>query len=116
MTSGVLFEYDAVLHAHRGETLLVEACVEDTCDNVRVTRHDRRHAMVVAPDLIKDDTPVAVTLTISSPSGDIAFQGRRTVHPVKSQPNGPDCPPTAWFAQVYASGTDNLPERGPYSD
>jgi hypothetical protein len=30
------------------------------------------------------------------------------VTPVKSQPNGPHCPPTAWNAQLIASGTDTL--------
>lgn len=64
--------------------------------------------MVVAPDLVTDSSPVPVTLTISAPSGDIVYEGKLTARPVRSQPNGPGCPPIAWSAQVFASGTHTL--------
>jgi hypothetical protein len=56
--TGVLFEFDDVLTAHPGETLLVDACVKDTCDSLRVTRRDRQHGLGVAPDLVKDSSPL----------------------------------------------------------
>jgi hypothetical protein len=64
--------------------------------------------MVVGGGLIKDETPVRVSLTISTPKGDVVYKGRVVAHPVKLQPNGPSCPPTAWSAQVFASGTHEL--------
>jgi hypothetical protein len=111
--SGVVFEFRPVLRAHHGEILLVRACVKETCKSLRVSRHERQHGMVVAPDLIKDDSPIPVSLMISSPNGDIAYEGRLTAHPVKSQPNGPGCPPITWSAQVFASGKDKLRQIDP---
>jgi hypothetical protein len=93
--------------------LLVEACVQETCDRLQVTRHRRQHGILVGSDVIKDNSPVPVSLMISSPSGEIAFHGRLTVHPVKSQPNGPGCPPTAWSTTVFASGTGKLRQGDP---
>jgi hypothetical protein len=86
----------------------VRACVKETCDSLHIGQHRRQHGMVVGADLIKDGAPVPVSLTISTPKGNVVYKGRLTAHPVKSQPNGPSCPPTAWSAQVFASGTDQL--------
>ncbi|MBF4768345.1 hypothetical protein ISU10_11260 [Nocardioides agariphilus] len=109
--SGVGFVFSEVVAAHPGEVLRVEACVEDTCETRRATEQRPHNGMRVAPDLLQDTSPVPVTLTVSTTDGDIVYQGRLTVQPVKSQPNGPDCPPTEWVADVVASGTDVLQQE-----
>jgi hypothetical protein len=40
--SGVMFDVSEVLKAHPRQALLVRACVEDTCDSLRVGRHRRQ--------------------------------------------------------------------------
>jgi hypothetical protein len=109
--SGVGFVFSEVVAAHPGEVLRVEACVEDTCETLRATERRPHNGIRVAPDLLRGGSPVTVTLTISTTDGDIVYQGRLTVQPVKSQPNGPDCPPTDWVADVVASGTDVLQQE-----
>ena len=110
---GVGFVFAEVVAAHPGDVLRVEACVEETCETRRATQQSPHNGMVLAPALLQDSGPVPVTLTISSTDGGIVYQGRLTVHPVKSQPNGQNCPPTAWVANVFASGTDELEQRDP---
>lgn len=114
--SGIAFEFDEVLAAHPGESLQVEACVEDTCDTLEVGRHKPQHGLMLGQDLVTDDSPVPITLTVTNRQGDTVYEGGLTANPVKLQPNGPDCPPTAWSAQVFASGTHGLRQIGQPSD
>ena len=67
-------------------------------------------------DGITDETPVAVTLTISRRDGEVVYSGQTTAHPEEHQFNGRGCDPTTWTAQVVASGTHNLREVGPSED
>lgn len=50
---------------------------------------------------------VTVSVTISA-GGRPLFSGRTTTTTVKSQPNGPNCPPTAWLAGVVAHANGAL--------
>ena len=106
--SGVAFDFKDVLRAHPGQDLQVRACVRDTCNDLRVRRHSRQPEFVVGSDVVVDGSPVRVSLRISTLKGDNVYNSRVTVIPVVSEPNSPDCPPTAWMAAVSASGTQNL--------
>jgi hypothetical protein len=110
-SSGVSFEFNSVVTAHEGQLLLVTACVRSTCQDLRVTNGDPQTGLVVGADVVTDSKPVPVSLTITTRRGDTVFQASQVARPVKSQPNGPRCPPTAWVAQLVASGADTLQQR-----
>jgi hypothetical protein len=110
-TSGASFEFQAVLRQHPAEHLLVKACVMSDCEHLRVGPHERQHGLVVGSEAMSDDTPVFVSLTISSASGDVVYNAHRVALPVKVEPNGSGCPPTAWTAQLLASGAHLLEQQ-----
>lgn len=109
--SGVTFEYAPVLVGHRNETLLVDACVSTTCENLTLGRDNHQLGIGVAPEQMKDVTPIPVSLRITTPSGATLYEGQATARPELLEPNGPECEPHAWSAQLFASGSSRLRQK-----
>lgn len=108
---GVMFEYAEVLVGHRNETMLVRACVQEACEDLTLGRDNHQHGVTVGAELLHDGSPVEASLRIATPSGNTLFKSRMTAHPELFEPNGPNCEPHTWSAQLYASGTDRLRQR-----
>lgn len=109
--SGVTFEYAPVLVGHRNETLLVEACVSKTCERLTLGRDNHQHGIGVAPEHMEDATPIPVSLTIMTQSGTTLYEAHSTARPELLEPNGPECEPHAWSAQLFASGSSRLRQK-----
>lgn len=109
--TGVSFEYAPVLVGHRNETLLVEACVSTTCEHLTLGRENHQHGIGVAPEQMGDATPIPVSLRITTPSGATLYEGHSTARPELLEPNGPECEPHAWSAQLFASGSSRLRQK-----
>ncbi len=107
--SNVQVGYEKVLRAGPSRDVTVEACVGTVCHTVHEPAGTtQRSAQAIGGGGIHDATPITVRLTITEDSGKTLFRGDTEVTPQKLQPNGPDCPPTAWVARVDASGKHTL--------
>lgn len=109
--TGVTFEYAQVLVGHRNETLLVEACASTTCEHLTLGRDNHQHGIGVDPENMRDATPIPVSLRITTPSGATLYEGHSTARPELLEPNGPECEPHAWSAQLFASGDSRLRQK-----
>jgi hypothetical protein len=106
-SSGIQIVYADVLRRHH-QAVTVRACVSDVCRGEIVPSGQHRLSVIAfGQQVLHDGTPAAVSLTISGPAGEL-FRGETVVTPNGAQPNGPDCPPTAWGGQVVATGQHTL--------
>ena len=103
VASGVQVDFSDIRGAHRSQGLDVTACVGNArCQTLRGARSPVWAGVIPGAD------PVQVRVRIVTPGGRPLFRGHTRVTPVKVQPNGPDCPPTAWLARVVATGRHTL--------
>jgi hypothetical protein len=86
----------------------VTTCVDDRCVTQRGPTADRRlRRMWIGGDL--DSTnPVTVRVVVRDSNQDLVFDGHTTVTPVKHQPNGAGCEPTAYVGAVRGDGRHTL--------
>lgn len=108
--SGINFNYESVLAGTVARAATVEACIDGDC-TARTIQNRRDSLVFVEDDTLQDDTPVLVTLTVTTETGEVVFDDHTEVVPAKSQPNGAGCDPTAYQAQVTAAG-DALTAEG----
>lgn len=107
-TGGISFDYRSVLARHPGIALTVTACVRADCIQLKVGTRHRQYAVLAGHSTVTDAAPVPVSLTIVNQQQHVVFQGSTTVLARKMQPNGPQCPPTAWFGQVITGRGNDL--------
>lgn len=96
--SGIEFVFESVVPQNAGRGITAEACVADTCESEAV--NPSSPWLVVGRDTLTDDSAVTVTLTIRDADNLKLFEGATTLSPTRLQPNGPGCPPIAWYGQV----------------
>ena len=103
--SGVSFDLSRV--TPREGLALVHACVRSKCEDqtVALTQNDR---ITVVDDTLDGPGPVAVTLVIRTQQRKMIFTASGQVVLKKAQPNGPKCPPTAWYRSVLATPPGDL--------
>lgn len=110
-TSGVTFDLRQIL-AHQQDRVRVRACVEDTC--VTHTASPLRSGYVEVDDpAISGPATVSASLTVTDLSGRPIFDATADAELQKIQPNGPDCPPTAYTALVTAAPDGQLVQKQP---
>jgi hypothetical protein len=105
--SGIRVVYERALRGHPGR-LTVKACAGGECQTVDAVDASHQPLLIVGGHQVKDATPVPVRVTVVDQTGREVFQGHTRVTPHKVQPNGPDCPPTAWVGSVVATGRHTL--------
>lgn len=90
-----------------GSRITVQVCVAGKCTTA-TAEYDVSVPMAVANPGISSAAPISITATVRDAAGKVLVLKRRlTVTPVKSQPNGPGCEPTGYFA------TADVALRGP---
>jgi len=105
--SQLAFNFNSVVSQHPNERLRVRACVDDVCRST-VFRKGQFPSVAFGEDVITDDEPRPVTLTIVDERSQVVFDGATTATPRKRQVNGDGCSPTTWQARVDTSGTSDL--------
>jgi len=105
--SGVSFSIDPVLGGVKG-TVRVHACVEDSCITEKFGTHNASPRVFVPYPSATSAGTVDAVLTIEDSSGHTVFDGTATALLHINQPNGPDCPPTAYQASVTATESGTL--------
>lgn len=99
--------FESVAAAQPDQRLKVEVCVDDTCKK-RTVRPHQHPSMAFGEDVITDDQPREVSVTILDETGQTVFDGASTVTPRKRQVNGQGCEPTTYVANVATSGPSGL--------
>ena len=97
--SGVSFDFSQV--APRIGPVLLHACVRTKCRDETVDPGVNTK-IIVTDDTLDGPGPVAVTLVVRSSAQKVIFNANADVALKKTQPNGPKCPPTAWYGSVSA--------------
>lgn len=97
--SGVSFDFSQI--APRIGPVLLHACVRTKCRDETIDP-DATTKILVTDDTLDGPGPVAVTLVIRSSAQKVIFNESAEVALKKTQPNGPKCPPTAWYESVSA--------------
>ena len=105
-TSGVTFDVSQIT-ADRTGHVHVRACVEGSCVT-RIASATRWNQVPVNDPLIAGPGSVSVHLTITEPNGRSIFDETTEIQLHILQPNGPDCPPTAYVAAVAATPDGQL--------
>lgn len=105
-TSGVTFDLSQIL-ANRAGHVHVRACVEGSCVT-RLASADRWNYVPVNVPSITGPRSVSVQLTVTDFGGRSIFDSTGDVRLHMFQPNGPDCPPTAYAAAVAATPEGQL--------
>ena len=96
----------------RSAPLVVEVCVGRTCTTATSTG-DSTARILVGNAAITSDGPTDLTVAIRSMDGKVVMPVTHVVtHPRKYQPNGPDCEPTVYVADVSA-GSSGVVEVSP---
>jgi hypothetical protein len=105
----VQIDYAGVLRLHP-QTLSVRACVENDCTvQIIPSGRNRLSTVTLGQGALHAGHAAAVTLAITDNAGHDVFAGDVGVTPDEGQPNGSNCP-TAWIAQVVATGSHTLKE------
>lgn len=96
----------------RSAPLVVEVCVSTTCTTTTSVA-DSTAPLFLVNDAVTSDGPTALTVAIRSQDGKTLVPVTHLVtHPRKHQPNGPDCEPTVYVADVTA-GVRGVVETDP---
>jgi hypothetical protein len=100
--STVTVDTSGVVAGQKG-LLSVHFCVNTECRNYH-READRLEVLGLSDPSADDEGPVAITLQIVSENGtgEIVFAGGARVPLTMSQPNGPDCEPTAYSTSLVA--------------
>jgi hypothetical protein len=106
----VRFAIDAIL-ANTSESLQLHACVERSCVNQTITTASRQTELTVDDPSLMTPRLVRVLLQVDDSSGHQIFNATTDVQLHKVQPNGPDCPPTAYVGSVAATAAGQLEEQ-----
>ena len=95
-TSGVVAGQNGLLSVH--------FCVNLKCRNYHRTA-DRVQVLQMNDSSVADEELVAITLQIvnGNGAGEIVFAGGAKVPVTRTQPNGPDCEPTAYTTSLVAN-------------
>jgi hypothetical protein len=95
-TSGVVAGQKGLLSVH--------FCVNLECRNYHRTA-DRLQVLQMDDPSVDDEEPVAIILDIvdENGAGEIVFSGGARVRVTRTQPNGPDCEPTAYATSLVAN-------------
>lgn len=101
--SGVSVTLDPELVTAAATTGTLRACVDDVCGG---TSQIDDSSIFVGLSPVKNGT-ASVTLEITTSTGTL-FAGKAKAHSIKSQPNGPGCPPTGWYVHVTAHAGGRL--------
>jgi len=104
--SGVTFDVSEVT-ADRTGRVHVRACVEESCV-ARIASATRWNQILVNDPAIIDPGSVSVHRIITEVGGRSIFDETSEVQLHILQPNGPDCPPTAYVAAVAAATDGQL--------
>jgi hypothetical protein len=94
--SGVLVHLD-LSAAARKQVTTVRVCVAAHCVGGDRVGEDVWFAGVPS---ITDGDPIEASVDVRDAAGRELAGGSTTATPVKNQPNGPECEPTAWQASV----------------
>jgi hypothetical protein len=107
-STGIQLVPPRVVHSN-GRVFTITACLESDCHTVRAGggRDIRAVHLVVGRDLRSSD-PVQVRMVVRDDQRHAVFRGHTTVAPLKYQPNGSGCDPTAWVGAVRAHGRHTL--------
>jgi hypothetical protein len=96
----------------RSAPLVIEVCVGTTC-TTNTSVADVTMPLFVVNDALTSEEPTDLTVAIRSKDGKTLVPATHVVtHPVKHQPNGPDCQPTAYVVAVTA-GVKGVVETRP---
>lgn len=105
-TSGVWFDVSQIT-ANRTERVHVRACVGESCV-ARIASATRWNQFPVNDPAITGPGSVSVQLTITEVGGRSIFDEASEIQLHILQPNGPDCPPTAYVAAVAVTTDGQL--------
>lgn len=101
-----------ILGLPRSAPLVVEVCVSTTCTTT-TSAADSTAPVFVENAAVTSNGPTELTVAIRNQDGKTVVPVTHLVtHPRKHQPNGPDCEPTAYVADVTA-GVRGVVETGP---
>jgi hypothetical protein len=110
-TSGVTFDLSALLAKVNGP-LAAHFCVASVCTDQQVLPGTTPFVRVDDPSLTST-AAVLVQLKAIDNAGAVVFDSSAIVTPRLFQPNGPNCPPTAYGASVSATRAGRLQQTAP---
>src|SRR4051812_4647361 len=111
-TSGVTFDLSQLLENQSGK-VHVRACVEQTCVK-HVASSGRWNLVPVNDPALTGPRSVEAHLVVThivTDNGRSTFDQTISLQLHKLQPNGPDCPPTAFAAAVALDSDGNLVQQ-----
>jgi hypothetical protein len=85
-------------------TITLKACVDDVCESSSYVTFDSSLFIAVSP--VKKGA-VSVSLKITTSAATL-FTAQTQARTIKSQPNGPGCPPAGWYVNVAAHADGRL--------
>ena len=109
-TSGVAFDLTRLL-ANQSGHVQVRACVEQTCIE-HLASSSRWNKFPVNDSALTSPRSVTVQVVVTD-HGRSVFDSTSRVELHKLQPNGPNCPPTAFAASVAATPDGQLVQQPP---